>query len=824
MRKPAVCVLVTVVVLNLPLAACGGLVPGPSPPSVATPADLTESVSEVVSPGEETTISRPEYGFSLVIPAGALSEETEVTMRQGSDPLVGGSSRALGNVYDLDLGQAQLAKPLQVSIELPEGQAGEIAEACVIRWTGSEWEYLDTIVREGWATAKVSLGSRFSIGYMTHVVLRGSDGKVERGRLEARRLDDGTQGVIMYDGRGEVIDRSTAVEYRGGLLYRAGQLWTIPPFADLVSAGHIELMMFSKTLSALAADVVSADQDVASKDSESLTLFAPEGWTSSCPADIGDGAKEKAVGLRYREGRSSYSPAIGRGPWLFVEVTEARNLAGDYLYLVFYSGPAAILAVKANAQDMVSGTQYRVRLPLVEDQVPVADSQLIALTVGPPDIAWWRSWKDEDRTLLCAYGGEAGPDERRPANYYVDSRGGSDSNPGTSRDKPWRTLRPVQSRDFLPGEAVLFKRGSSWSGGLVIDDSGVAGNPITFSTYGTGNRPVFRNPGGWQVITINADWVVVEGLLVQEAQEAGVGIMNGRGNVIRGIEATDVGIGIAIRGQHNLATHNYVHDLHMVHNTPGGDDDYGAVGIWFFDSNNEASYNRMVNCKASSYDYGSDGGVFEIYVGDTGEGDNNYFHHNWGTGCNNVFEVSGAGAAKNNLVAYNIFVDNSGNAGVFHIHQGGYGSDVESFRFENNVVVDTTNGGYSLFWFSDTPSATTLTMRNNVFRVGRVSFVFNRSSFTHDHNLYHLLGASVRMSDRDTFVPGEGEHTADPLFVDPAAEDYHLQTDSPAIDAGVELGHSVDYEGRPVPIGTAPDIGVYEYAPALPAAPAQASP
>jgi hypothetical protein len=396
----------------------------------------------------------------------------------------------------------------------------------------------------------------------------------------------------------------------------------------------------------------------------------------------------------------------------------------------------------------------------------------------------------------------------RAIDYFVDSVNGSDSNPGTSEDRPWQTLAPVHARHFLPGEVVGLRRGSSWSGGLVVDDSGVEGSPIIFTTYGAGEKPIIRNSGEWSsCVRIEADWVIVEGLFLEGAHEAGVFIASDSDNdLVQDCEVTDVGIGVAIRGEHNLVMDNYVHDLHMVRNTPGGDDDHGAVGIWFFGSNNEASYNVMVRCKAPSYDYGFDGGVFEFY----GVADNNYFHHNWGTESNCGFEVSG-GSANDNVVAYNVLLNNSGCVAVFHIHEGGYGSDVRNFRFENNVVVETQNSAYSVFWFSDTPTADMLTMRNNIFRIDRTQYVFNRSSFTHDHNLYHVLSEGTRMSHRDSFVAGEGELLADPLFVDAAGEDFHLQVGSPAIDAGAELGYSVDFEGRPVPLGAAPDMGAFEF-------------
>ena len=49
--------------------------------------------------------------------------------------------------------------------------------------------------------------------------------------------------------------------------------------------------------------------------------------------------------------------------------------------------------------------------------------------------------------------------------------------------------------------------------------------------------------------------------------------------------------------------------------------------------------------------------------------------------------------------------------------------------------------------------------------------------------------------------------TDDPLFV--SAVDYHLQVGSPAIDAGVDVGLTEDYDGQAV--GDPPEIGAYEY-------------
>jgi hypothetical protein len=52
----------------------------------------------------------------------------------------------------------------------------------------------------------------------------------------------------------------------------------------------------------------------------------------------------------------------------------------------------------------------------------------------------------------------------------------------------------------------------------------------------------------------------------------------------------------------------------------------------------------------------------------------------------------------------------------------------------------------------------------------------------------------------------------DPKFADPAAFDFHLRSDSPAIDAGLALpGVGADYDGRARRRGGRVDIGAYEH-------------
>ena len=68
----------------------------------------------------------------------------------------------------------------------------------------------------------------------------------------------------------------------------------------------------------------------------------------------------------------------------------------------------------------------------------------------------------------------------------------------------------------------------------------------------------------------------------------------------------------------------------------------------------------------------------------------------------------------------------------------------------------------------------------------------------------------------DELTTGNSNIEAAPLFVDPANDDFRLQANSPAIDKGLDVGVSIDLNGRPRPVGEGFDIGAYEFDPSPP--------
>jgi hypothetical protein len=235
----------------------------------------------------------------------------------------------------------------------------------------------------------------------------------------------------------------------------------------------------------------------------------------------------------------------------------------------------------------------------------------------------------------------------------------------------------------------------------------------------------------------------------------------------------------------------------MIVNTPGGNDDYGAVCFWLYAGNNEISYNRGINCRAPSYDYGYDGGFVEIFD----QGDNTYVHHNYAENTNGFIELGAraGGSAQDVTLTYNV-IYNTGTAACI-----GTSIAVANFNFDNNTFVATGGSGFLVFDCTNDLSA--LQVRNNIFYSNLP--IARNGNFTHTNNLYYMVNMVDGLDVG--YALGTGEKTADPLFVNVEAGDFHLQAGSPAIDAGLNLGYTKDFEDNTVPVGAAPDIGAYEY-------------
>jgi len=74
-------------------------------------------------------------------------------------------------------------------------------------------------------------------------------------------------------------------------------------------------------------------------------------------------------------------------------------------------------------------------------------------------------------------------------NYYF-SNAGNDKNSGVQTVKAFKSLDKLSGLTLKAGDSVLFRRGDTFTGEIVVRQSGKAGKPIVFSAYGKGDLPI----------------------------------------------------------------------------------------------------------------------------------------------------------------------------------------------------------------------------------------------------------------------------------------------------------------------------------------------
>jgi hypothetical protein len=345
---------------------------------------------------------------------------------------------------------------------------------------------------------------------------------------------------------------------------------------------------------------------------------------------------------------------------------------------------------------------------------------------------------------------------------------------------------------------------------LLIVDSGMPTRPIVITKYGTGERPKIKyaDPtNSSRAVKFVGSWLVLDGIVMDSSGASGVKL-DGDHNVVQNCEIANAGIGVEVRGKYNLVTHCFIHKLHMVLNTVGGNgDDYGAVGVHFFNKCNEASYNILDSCFAPSLDFGTDGGAFEIF----GNGDSCYVHHNWTHQTNGFMEVSAPNreSVADVRIAYNVIICDMQSQILLSLHNASaHFADIRRFRFENNSVIwrSPSYVNYGVTGFAAEPTDSTLLIfRNNIVYSHNYRDIVTGQRFTHSNNLYFKDDGSANVGQ----PLGLGDVVANPKFINLGSLNLHLLPNSPAIGAGTSLGYSLDFDS--IPVGARPAAGAFEY-------------
>ena len=146
----------------------------------------------------------------------------------------------------------------------------------------------------------------------------------------------------------------------------------------------------------------------------------------------------------------------------------------------------------------------------------------------------------------------------------------------------------------------------------------------------------------------------------------------------------------------------------------------------------------------------------------------------------------------------------------------------------NNTIVNPGSSAYSTcILFAGTCTYSNVIAKNNIFynnSTGTLLQIDNSNDLSNislNNNLYYsIVGSNIKVGDINYLLSGFHSVfsqelngiSGDPLFTNPSALDFHINSNSPAIDKGVTLTNVTnDFDGNSRPAGSGYDIGAYEY-------------
>lgn len=487
----------------------------------------------------------------------------------------------------------------------------------------------------------------------------------------------------------------------------------------------------------------------------------------------------------------------------------------------------------------------------------------------------------------------------------------------------YTTIAQVNAASFSAGDSVLFRRGDTWRGTLLLPSGGSSGNHVIYGAYGTGPKPKFygsevetswTNVSGniWESVSnftdpyalsydgciyfmetdgsiswgrvqkantgacvVEYDWTWSGNKIfiysptnpntrydgVEITQRNDVVMMNHRNYIT--IENFEVAFG----GFHGIGETwpegNYtglvIQNCHSHHHGVKGGAGY-AIEVWHSNSiirNNVCHDSGRRNMSLNLYGDGAT--VSNILIEH-----NHFYNSNHTTGLD--IATDGTSSHGNITFRYNYVADTiysdidnveTYGSGWAYIAAEGVDNTVDDIYIYNNIFNGATNRGISIgetygpnnvnIWnnvftgvspyitgtfhsFILIQGGADVNLRNNIFYndvdhtinstwylIGTTS---NAGTVTLNNNLYYNVSATrimiwfgTTISNWATYQSTSGQDGnsiwgSDPLFVS-LYNDFRLQSGSPAINAGVDVGLTVDY--NQFAISGLPDIGAFEF-------------
>ena len=412
-----------------------------------------------------------------------------------------------------------------------------------------------------------------------------------------------------------------------------------------------------------------------------------------------------------------------------------------------------------------------------------------------------------------------GAGQAAAATYYV-SASGSDSNAGTSPSSAWRTVNKVNGGHFAPGDSVLFEGGSTFSDSTLMPaQSGTAGSPIVFGSYGSGQATISNTQGA--VWFAGKSYLTFDNLDLTSGGSA-TGVFAGSGSagsdhiVLRNsVVENSGGVGVIAPNAGDSAwtiSHNTFRNL-------------GDSGLIIFASNTMISGNTITHVgvnaaitygKHGIYAKGPDMTIANNDISDVtgGQAVSIRFHgarvygntiHDTGYGFA-FFDYDPAPAPQGTSYIYDNRLWNISGWGFYYDNFADPNGNAPTVDF---VVASNTfsfNGASEAINVS--PSGTAhVTIANNIFTGTYASALRSAPTTVENHNDWYGAGSNVPHN--------AGDVTTAPNLA--AAPGFALPGGSPLVDAGASLGslaYTSSCDGSALSFcGGAPDLGAVESVP-----------
>jgi len=427
--------------------------------------------------------------------------------------------------------------------------------------------------------------------------------------------------------------------------------------------------------------------------------------------------------------------------------------------------------------------------------------------------------------------------------YYIDISVGKDSNIGTSENAAFRTIQ--RAADIMVSGDTCLVLDGNYEERVQISNSGRLNEPIVYQAIYSAVTKGFR---------IKADYIHIIGFEITETPA-----ITGWGYSQR-----TLGTGIFVEGKYCKIHSNNIHDIPCigidiyVHEPDFPSTSYcdivdnkikraGLCGINIRGKNHKIFNNDISHIlmyppawadPPSTADadgirfFGSGHSFRNNYIHDILQNANDPhidFFQTWETAYDIIFEqnlcinpnTSGSNqivmvSATSELVENLLFLNN-----IFVMYDPGYspmnfmcisadGGIVSNIKIVNNTFIHPNSMGYHAIWFKNVNN---IFVKNNIF----YNYGSNGYSYINFENVNGIAVGYNCIFKTDGVPPSDGPFPndfwmIDPKFMDLENYDFHLKSESPIIDSGINLLEvSNDFDGNSRPNGDFSEIGAYEY-------------